>query len=109
VSRASARERTQRVNVALALLKEKISPSEAVCSLRVKFNLSTRQAYRYLREAQSTIKPLPLPQVKVVFTVKLTPSLTRRVRQLAQKRRQLISDLVSEALEDRLTKSEAHG
>jgi Ribbon-helix-helix protein, copG family len=95
--------------MALELLKKKISPSEAVSSLRAKFNLSARQAYRYLQQAQSTTEPLALPQPKVVFTVKLPTALIRRVRQVARRRRQSISDLVTEALEDWLTKSKAHG
>jgi hypothetical protein len=109
VSRASARERTQRVNMALELLKKKISPSEVVSSLGAKFDLSARQAYRYLQQAQRTTKALPLPQPKAVFTVKLPTNLIRRVRQVARRRRQPISDLASEALEDWLTKSKTHG
>ncbi len=109
MSRASARERTQRVNMALDLLEKKISPSEVVSSLGAKFDLSARQAYRYLREAQNTTKPLAVPQPKAVFTVKLPTNLIRRVRQLARRRRQPISDLVTEAVEDWLTKSKAHG
>jgi hypothetical protein len=95
--------------MALDLLKKKISPSEVVSSLVAKFDLSARQAYRYLQQAQSTTKPLALAQPKAVFTVKLPTNLIGRVRQVARKRRQSISDLVSEALEDWLTKSKAHG
>ncbi|HZC36404.1 MAG TPA: ribbon-helix-helix protein, CopG family [Chthoniobacterales bacterium] len=95
--------------MALELLKKKISPSEVVSSLEAKFELSARQAYRYLQQAQSTTKPLALPQAKAVFTVKLPTSLIQRVRQVARRRRQSISDLVTEALEDWLTKSKAHG
>jgi Ribbon-helix-helix protein, copG family len=109
MSRASARERTQRVNMALDLLKKKISPGEVVSSLGAKFDLSARQAYRYLQQAQRTTRPLAVPQPKAVFTVKLPTNLIRRVRQAARRRRQPISDLVTEALEDWLTKSKAHG
>jgi hypothetical protein len=95
--------------MALELLEKKISPREVVSSLGAKFELSARQAYRYLQQAQSTTKPLALPQPKAVFTVKVSTNLIRRVRQAARRRRQPISDLVSEALEDWLTKSKAHG
>ena len=95
--------------MALDLLKKKISPQEVVSSLEVKFGLSARQAYRYLQQAQRTTTPLALPEPKAVFTVKLPTSLIQRVRQIARRRRQPISDLVAQALEDWLTKSKAHG
>ncbi|MBV8175560.1 MAG: hypothetical protein JO151_13510 [Verrucomicrobia bacterium] len=41
MSRASAHERTQRVNMALDLLKKEISPKEVVSSLEVKFVATT--------------------------------------------------------------------
>lgn len=95
--------------MALDLLKKKISPREVVSSLEAEFELSGRQAYRYLQQAQKTTNPLALPEPKAVFTVKLPTSLIQRVRQIARRRRQPISDLVNQALEDWLTKSKAHG
>lgn len=95
--------------MALDLLKKKISAKEVVSSLEVEFELSARQAYRYLQQAQRTTNPLALPEPKAVFTVKLPTSLIQRVRQIARRRRQPISDLVNQALGDWLTKSKAHG
>jgi hypothetical protein len=95
--------------MALDLLKKKISPKEVVSFLEVEFDLSARQAYRYLQQAQKTTRPLALPEPKAVFTVKVPKSLIQRVRQIARRRRQPISDLVTQALEDWLTKSKAHG
>ena len=95
--------------MALDLLKKKISPREVVSSLEAEFELSARQAYRYLQQAQKTTNPLALPEPKAVFTVKLPTSLIQRVRQIARRHRQPISDLVNQALEDWLTKSKAHG
>ena len=109
VSRASALERSQRINMALDLLKTNNSPKEVVSSLVAEFDLSTRQAYRYLQQAHRTRKPLALPEPKTVFTVKLPIDVVRRVRQIAHGRRQPISDLVTEALEDFLTKRRPHG
>jgi len=73
------------------------------------FDLSARQAYRYLQQAQRTRKPLTLPEPKTVFTVKLPLNVVQRVRQMARGRRQAISDLVTEAMEDFLTKRRTHG
>ena len=95
--------------MALDLLKTNNSPKEVVSSLVAEFNLSTRQAYRYLQQAHKTRQPLALPEAKTVFTVKLPLEVVQRVRQIARGRRQSISDLVSEALEDFLTKRRSHG
>jgi predicted transcriptional regulator len=51
----------------------------------------------------------PLPEPKTVFTVRLPVNLIQRVRQIARARRQPISDLVTEALQDFLTKLKTHG
>ena len=95
--------------MALDLLKKNISPNEVVSSLVAKFELSGRQAYRYLRQAQRACDPLALPEPKAVFTVKLPLNLIQRVRQIARGRRRPISDLVTEALEDYLTERKTHG
>jgi hypothetical protein len=95
--------------MALDLLKKNTSPNEVVSSLVAKFDLSARQAYRSLQQAQRTRKPLALPEPKTVFTVKLPVNLIQRVRQIARARRQPISDLVTEALQDFLTRLKTHG
>ena len=95
--------------MALDLLKKNNSPKEVVSSLVAEFDLSTRQAYRYLQQAHKTRKPLALPEPKTVFTVKLPLDVVQCVRQIARGRRQSISDLVAEALEDFLTKRRPHG
>lgn len=95
--------------MALDLLKKNISPNEVVSSLVAKFELSGRQAYRYLQQAQRARNPLALPEPKAVFTVKLPVNLIQRVRQIARGRHRPISDLVTEALEDYLTERKTHG
>jgi predicted DNA binding CopG/RHH family protein len=109
VSRASARERTQRVNMALDLLKKKTAPPEVAAALAARFNLSARQAYRYVQHAQRVAKPLALPEPKAVFTVKLPPRLIQRVRRRARARGQPISQVVTEALQQFLTQPNRHG
>jgi len=52
--------------MAMDLLKKNNSPKEVVSSLVAEFDLSTRQAYRYLQQAHKTRKPLALPEPKTV-------------------------------------------
>jgi predicted DNA binding CopG/RHH family protein len=95
--------------MALDLLKKQTSPHEVVASLVARFDLSARQAYRYLQHAQRVTKPLALPEPKAVFTVKLPPRLIQRVRRRARARGQPISEVVTEALQEFLTKPNPHG
>ena len=109
MSRASARERTRRLNKALDLLKKKTPPPEVAAALAARFDLSARQAYRYVQRAQRVAKPLALPEPKAVFTVKLPPRLIQRVRRRARARGQPISQVVTEALQQFLTQPNRHG
>jgi hypothetical protein len=111
VSRASTADQTERINMAIELRKKKASLGEAVSSLATRCRLSHRQAYRYLQQAHAVDKPLPIPESKAVFTVKLPPSLIKAVRSQARRQRQQISDLVARALEDFLQKKKprSHG
>lgn len=100
-------EQTLRVNTAIELLT-KTTPGEAVSALIVRFDISSRQAHRYLRRAQAASRPLSPPESKEVFTVKLPPGLIREVRSTARRRKQRISDLTAEALLEYLQKR-THG
>lgn len=110
MSRASAIEHVQRLNMAIELLK-KNSSRQALSLLCAQFHLSTRQAYRYLKEAESLAVPLPLPEAKAVFTVKLPESLITQVRRAAHTQGQSISDVVALALAASLRKQkpQSHG
>jgi hypothetical protein len=111
MSRASTIEHVRRVNAAIELLKERNSSRAALSELCVRFNLSLRQAYRYLREAEAAVGPLAIPEAKAVFSVKLPESLIVRVRQTARVQKQTFSDLVAGALETALSKPKpvSHG
>jgi predicted DNA binding CopG/RHH family protein len=95
--------------MALDLLKQKTPPPEVAAALAARFELSARQAYRYVQHAQRVAKPLVLPEAKAVFTVKLAPRLIQRVRRRARARGQPISQVVTEALQQFLTQRNSHG
>ncbi len=109
MSRASAAEHIQRLNMAVDLLTKNASPQEVVSSLVRQAHLSVRQAYRYVHQAQQGQRRLPLPEAKTVFTVKLPESLLERVRRRARSQGQPISDWVSEVLQAALARSRRYG
>lgn len=89
----------QRINTALILLRKNISPARAGKLLARRYGISGRQAYRYILQAQASGKPLPIPERKVVFTVKLPLSLVQRLRQRVRLRGESLSAMVTDALE----------
>ena len=96
--RASEAPKAERLNRARVLLREVDQFSDAVERLAQDCSISTRQAYRYLEQAQQLKAPVPLGEAKSAFTVKLPHRLIQRVRAYATTKRLSISEVVSRAL-----------
>ena len=97
MSRASEAQKAERLNRARVLLRQTELP-EAVERLARDCSISSRQAYRYLQQAQKLKEPVPVSQPKLAFTVKLSHSLIQRVRLYASVKTISISEVVSRAL-----------
>jgi len=98
MARASEAEKAERLNHARLLLRQIDQLPEAVAQLAQHCSISSRQAYRYLQQAQRLKEPVPVSEPKLAFTVKLPHSLIQRVRSYASVKRISISDVVSRAL-----------
>lgn len=109
MSKSSNTERAQRLNAAIALLKIYESPSEAAATLAARFQMSKRQAYRYVKEAEAVGQQIPIPDQKIAFTVKLSQELIQTIRQHSQAKGQNISETVTQALEAFLFKGRGRG
>jgi hypothetical protein len=96
--RASGVQKAERLNRALVLLQQVEQLSDAVEKLARDCSISSRQAYRYLEQAQQLKGPVPPGEAKLAFTVKLPHSLIQRVRVYAAIKRLSISEVVSRAL-----------
>ena len=108
MTKSSAAEQIRRVNLTVSLLKRKAS-SQVLARLVARYGLSRRQAYRYLQQARQASGPLPVPEAKIVFTVKLPERLIVQVRQRARQQRGSISLWVEQALRRWLTQPKRHG
>lgn len=97
--RAPANQFAQRVNRALALLRRVAVPA-VLRELARRYQVSLRQARRYVDVAQQHPRGVPVPEPTVVFTVKLPIGLVRRVRTRARATGISLSALVTRALED---------
>ena len=101
--RAGGEEFAARVNAAAALLAAGMSVADAARELADRFELSQRQARRYVERAAAG-GPVELPQATTVFTVKLPVSLVARVRAQAAATGRTISAVVAQALEEFLSR-----
>lgn len=108
MTKSSESEQARRVNATVSLLKRKTS-SEVLRWLIDHYGLSRRQAYRYLQQAQRAGEPLPVPETKTVFTVKLPVSLIQQVRQQARQEGSPIGQWVAGALQRSLNLRQGHG
>ena len=99
MARSSATQLAQRINAALDLLKEGYSNGEVADVLVRRYRVSKQQAHRYIEQAQRAKRKLPVPEQKIVFTVKLPVSLAARLRRLAGSTGKSLSDVVTQALE----------
>ena len=91
------------------LLKDTGSLAETAATLSTQYGISKRQAYRYVQEAESAGKQIPVPDQKIAFTVKLSENLTQEIRQYARLKGQTLSEVVTEALEVLLYKGRRSG
>jgi len=109
MSKSSTAERNHRINLTISLLKQLPSSRQVVIELIKRYGISSRQAYRYVQEAQDTNSLLPVPEQKIVFTVKLPWSLVQRLREFANAAGHSLSDLTSQALERFLRRADKLG
>src|SRR5450759_385391 len=79
-------EHAERVNAAAELLAADVPVAAAARGLAERFGVSTRQARRYAEQAAGSGRA-PVPEARVVFTVKLPASLADRVRERAPTQR----------------------
>lgn len=107
--RSSSTQLAQRINGALLLLRRLRSSTKAVAALVRRYGVSRRQSLRYVRQAKRVGRVQPIPEPKVVFTVKIPLRLVRALRQMARSTGESLSALVTRALEAFLQKRGGHG
>lgn len=95
---ASDTQKAERLNLARTLLRRYRRWPQAAAQLAQTCSISLRHAYRYLEQAQQLKAPVPVGDVKVAFTVKLSRTLVQRLRSYASSTGLTLSEIVSRAL-----------
>lgn len=101
--RAGSAEHAERVNAAAALAGAGVPAAEAARALAARFSVSARQARRYVDQAAAS-GVVAVPELGVVFTVKLPGRLAAAVREHARQSGRTISAVVAQALEEFLAR-----
>jgi hypothetical protein len=109
MARSSKADKARQLNVALGLLQRKVALPEAVQRLSREFDLSGRQAYRYLEEAAQLDRPVEVTEATVPITLKLPPSTARLLRAYARSSGLTIGAIVTRALNAFLSVLGRHG
>lgn len=106
MERSQNSELVKRINGAFTLLQKEKPQPQIVGWLMEKYGVSQIQAYRYIQLAKEINEKMTIPESSVVFTVKLPPTLIRRIRKLSKTKRLSISKVVHTALEEFLAKKD---
>ena len=109
MKKSSAAEYIFRVNTALSVYRENLSYTMAMDILTKQFNVSKRQAYRYLQKAIKADREQKIPEAKMVFTVKLPENQIKELREHAKKSGVQLSTLVGSILGTFLKKKQKNG
>jgi hypothetical protein len=98
MSRSTGAERAERLNAAFDLLVQGCAPAQAADMLTDGYGLSRRQAYRYVQEAQTIKRPVPVTPASVAITVKVPEDVASQLRAHAQATGATIGDVVARAV-----------
>jgi|SRR5215469_915525 len=109
MARATKVEKAQHLNAAHGLLQRQLSRADAVRQLSREFDLSQRQAYRYLEKASQLGRPVEVPETSIPVTLKLPPRTVELLRKYARSSGLTIGATVTAALHVFLRTLKRHG
>jgi len=109
MARSTNAEKARQLNAARAFLQRQVALPEAMRRLSREFDLSERQAYRYLEQASHLHRPIEVPQATVPVTLKLPPRTVERLRKHARSSGLTIGSIVTSALDAFLRALQRHG
>jgi len=109
MTRSTKAEKARHLNAARGLLQRQVALPEAVRRLSREFDLSERQAYRYLQEASQLDRPVQVPEATVPVTLKLPPPTVEWLRKYARSSGLTIGAIVTAALNAFLRTLKRHG
>src|ERR1700676_2552568 len=109
MTRSTKSDKARQLNAAHRLLQRGVALPEAAQKLSQKFDLSERQAYRYLEEAAQLEGPVEVTEATIPITLKLPPDTVRLLRIQAARSGMTIGTFVTRALDAFINALKGHG
>jgi hypothetical protein len=109
MARSSKTEKARKLNTAHGLLDRQVPLPEAMRRLSHRFELSDRQAYRYLEEASRLDRPVEVTEPSVPITLKLPLHTVELLRKHAKGHAMTMGSIVADALKAFLGTRKRHG
>lgn len=109
MARATAADKAERLNAAHRLVSRGLSVPDAVQALIGEFDLSSRQAYRYVRQAQAIGHPVPQVEPSIAVTFKISTNVVRDLRKYAASSGLTLGQIVTRAITAFLVAVGRHG
>ncbi len=109
MARSTKANKARLLNAAYGLLACDTELPAAAQSLSRKFDLSRRQAYRYLAQAANLAQPVPVEEASIPITLKLPPRTVRVLRSYAARSGLTLGEIVTRALEAFVNALGKHG
>ena len=98
MGRSTQTQKAGQLKAARGLLQQGVALTEAVRRFSRQFDLSPRQAYRYLQEASHLDGPVEVPEITVPITLKVPQATVERLRKYARSSGLTMGAIVSRAL-----------
>jgi predicted DNA-binding transcriptional regulator YafY len=109
MARSTQAQRVERVRAAQELLARGASMAEAAAALSRDFDLSRRQAYRYLEVAQAGVPAPAVADASVTITLKIPGNIVRELRAHSAISGLSLSEIVRRAIAAFLSAARGHG
>ena len=109
MARSTKADKARQLNAAYDMLVGDVPLSEAMQRLSREFDLSERQAYRYLEEATHLDRPVEVSEATVPITLKLPAGTARLLRAYARSSGLTIGAIVTRAVAAFLSTQRRHG
>jgi hypothetical protein len=109
MARSTKAEKARQLNAAYTMLRGEVALPEAMQRLARQFDLSERQAYRYLEVATHLEQPVEVSEATVPITLKLPAGTAHLLRAYARKSGLTIGAIVTRALAAFLSTQRRHG
>ena len=109
MTRSNKADKARQLNAAYAMLQRNTPLSKAVQRLSGQFDLSERQAYRYMEEAGHLEQPVEVTEATVPITLKVQARTARLLRACAKSSGLTIGAIVTRALAMFLNTQRRHG